>query len=132
MPQPKNKIALGLRDLVSAAIDISDGLAADLYHICVASGVGATIWAPEVPISAEVATLLKSNQTNFETIFSGGDDYDLILTARSKYDREINNLSSLLNTKIKKIGTITRSRKVNFLDESGAVITMPNSGFQHL
>ena len=61
VPQPRNRIALALRDLATAAIDISDGLAADLGHICASSGVGAQVSASKIPVSDHVLSLLNTN-----------------------------------------------------------------------
>ncbi|MEZ5919587.1 MAG: AIR synthase-related protein [Alphaproteobacteria bacterium] len=62
-----------------AAIDISDGLIADLFHICEASGVQAVLEAGTVPLLKEVRALLRSGAVSLENLFTGGDDYQLLL-----------------------------------------------------
>ena len=80
VPQPRNALALGLRDHASAAMDVSDGLAGDLAKLCAASGVSAVIDAPRVPTSAVAASLLARSVTGIEAIVSGGDDYEVLCT----------------------------------------------------
>lgn len=83
-PQPQLKMAAKLRGLAAAAIDISDGLLADLGHICNRSGVGASIDARRLPISVAVSSLEESGTVGRDTVLqwalSGGDDYQLCFT----------------------------------------------------
>ena len=96
IPQPRNRIALALRHLATAAIDISDGLAADLRHICASSGVGAQVLASKIPVSDHVLSLLNTNVVPIEDLLSGGDDYELMFTTNPEKDHEINSLSKNL------------------------------------
>ncbi len=80
LDRPTPRIALGrlLRGRASAAIDVSDGLLADLNHLCTASGVGARIELAELPLSAEVAA--RGKQGDWSCPLSGGDDYELLFS----------------------------------------------------
>lgn len=73
---PEPRVGLELAGLVSAAIDVSDGLIQDIGHICRESGVGAVIDANAVPTSPEAAAL---GPDYLETRLTGGDDYELVL-----------------------------------------------------
>lgn len=73
LPQPRIELGLKLQDIASACIDISDGLLADLGHICTASGVGAELEAKKIPVSSTKYDLLD--------LITGGDDYELCFTA---------------------------------------------------
>ena len=64
--------------MLSAAMDVSDGLAGDLAKLCAASGVSAVIDAPSIPLSAAAATVLACGAAGIETIVSGGDDYEIL------------------------------------------------------
>ena len=68
-----------LRDLASAAIDISDGLLGDLGHLCGASGVGAVIALDRLPLSAPLRRLGEAD--DWLLPLHGGDDYELCFTA---------------------------------------------------
>ncbi|MEI4563246.1 AIR synthase-related protein, partial [Klebsiella pneumoniae] len=58
VPQPRNALALAVRQHATAAMDVSDGLAGDLSKLCAASGVSASVEVAKVPLSAEAAGLL--------------------------------------------------------------------------
>jgi thiamine-monophosphate kinase len=77
-PRPRIDAGLALRGLASAAIDVSDGLVADLGHILEASGVGATIDLEKIPVASE---LKKISDTWWQQAISAGDDYELCFTA---------------------------------------------------
>ena len=78
-PKARIKTGLLLRYLASAAIDISDGLIADLGHLCSASGVGAKLDSSRLPISAELLASTPTRQA-LEWALIGGDDYQLCFT----------------------------------------------------
>jgi thiamine-monophosphate kinase len=79
-PEPRVKLGEQLRHVAHAAIDISDGLAADLNHILTNSGVGAILYVDQIPLS----TMLLATVSTAEAIafaLNGGDDYELCFTA---------------------------------------------------
>ena len=65
----------------TAAIDISDGLAADLGHICATSGVGGVVEAARVPLSDAARQALAADPGLLDDVLGGGDDYELLFTA---------------------------------------------------
>lgn len=73
-PSPRCELALRLRGVATAAVDISDGLLADLGHILLASGVGASLQVDQVPRT------FAGNQATLEQALCGGDDYELCVT----------------------------------------------------
>jgi len=79
-PTPRVAEGQALAGIASAAIDISDGLIADLGHICAASDCGAIIDVEQLPLSAELLTLFPP-QTAQAYALGGGDDYELCFTA---------------------------------------------------
>jgi thiamine-monophosphate kinase len=98
-PTPRVAVGRWLRErgLVSAMIDISDGLSTDLNHICEESDVGAWIAQPNIPV-APGATL--------DEALNGGDDYELLFTSRAaKHDRIPDRIAGV---PIRWIGTVTR------------------------
>lgn len=80
LPQPRNVLADAVLHDASAAMDISDGLAGDLAKLCRASGVAAEIDTARVPLSDATAAALAAEPALFETILTGGDDYEILLT----------------------------------------------------
>src|SRR5687767_8448567 len=79
-PMPRVEAGLALGPLATAAIDISDGLLADLGHVCKASACGATLDVERVPVSAELLSLFPPQEALAHAL-GGGDDYELCFTA---------------------------------------------------
>jgi hypothetical protein len=77
LPQPRNAIAEALRQHASAAMDVSDGLAADLGKLCAASGAAADIDVARVPLSDAAHQAVASDPPLIETALTGGDDYEV-------------------------------------------------------
>ena len=81
VPEPKITLGMALRGVAHAATDISDGLLADLGHICETSSVAADIQAAMVPMSDGVQIALAKDPALLARVLAGGDDYELLFTA---------------------------------------------------
>jgi thiamine-monophosphate kinase len=110
-PVPRVSAGLALGSLVTAAIDISDGLLADLGHICEASGCGATIDVERVPISAELLSMFPPQETLAHAL-GGGDDYELCFTAPPSRAEEIEAVLEASGTLVRRIGQLVPGREV--------------------
>src|SRR5690606_10036651 len=109
---PTPRIELGeelIKNNVKCAIDVSDGLLADLKHICDTSFLNAVIFEDLIPISKAAQSCLKENKNIASSqIFSGGEDYELIFTAPKKMQSKILKLSEKLKIKITEIGFLQK------------------------
>ncbi|MDG0971265.1 MAG: thiamine-phosphate kinase [Porticoccaceae bacterium] len=128
-PQPQVQVGQKLQGMASACIDISDGLIADLGHICQASGVSANLDSKLLPIHPDVTRQFP--QQALDWALSGGDDYQLCFTvaesSRDRIERLI--LSGELDATM--IGEILPSAETGSLvmvDKIGAQL---NKGFDH-
>ncbi len=121
---PEPRVALGqkLRGLASAAIDVSDGLAADLGHVLERSGVGARVDFERVPREAFFEGIEAGLARR--CILSGGDDYELLFTARAARRGEVEALGAI------RIGEVVSGRELTIVDASGRPIANPG-GFDH-
>jgi thiamine-monophosphate kinase len=81
LPRPRLDLSPWLRAKASAAMDVSDGLVGDLGKLCRASGVGAVVEAPLVPLSESSRAAIALAPGLFETALTGGDDYEILFTA---------------------------------------------------
>jgi len=88
-PTPRVGEGLSLRNLAHAAIDISDGLAADLTHVLKSSGVGATIFVDHLPISTALGQTVPLSQA-WQLALSAGDDYELCFTLPAAKQAKLN------------------------------------------
>lgn len=122
-PQPRVGLGLALRGLASAAIDVSDGLLADLGHILDASGVAATL---------RLAVLPEPTFAD-QCYLSGGDDYELAFTVPASRHEEVLTLSRRLELPLTRIGVIeddTASR-LTVLDTAGRPVNFSRYGYDH-
>lgn len=78
-PQPRLAEAKLICEFANAALDISDGLVADLQHICDRSDLGATIFVEDLPLSPALQNLQDQEQA-YRYALTGGDDYELCFT----------------------------------------------------
>ena len=129
--QPTPRINEGqvlLRHGVKAAIDISDGLIADLTHICKASKVSARINKDSVPIHPILQSNFKSDCQ--QLALSGGDDYELLFTASSQI---INQVKQTTSCPVTVIGEITEGTpgQVTLIDAAGKSIPWRQGGWEH-
>ena len=128
-PEPRVEAGLALRNLATACIDVSDGLAADLSHILQASQVGAVIDICRLPLSESVREF--QQQTNlFDFALTAGDDYELCFTIATSRAKEIEELSKHWEFQCSCIGQIDHSNKLTVLN-NGQQIEVANNGYQH-
>jgi thiamine-monophosphate kinase len=121
---------LAQRNIVTAMIDVSDGLIQDLGHICHASGVGATIEQAQLPLSKNFRAL--ADGKNMQLALSGGEDYELLFCAAPKQRRRIAMLAHRAKVPIARIGTCMGSANgIRVIDSSGAEIAITLRGHDH-
>jgi thiamine-monophosphate kinase len=132
VPQPRNALALGVRDYASAAMDVSDGLAGDLAKLCAASGASAVIDAPRVPTSAVAAALLGRGVTGIEALISGGDDYELLCTVADAHREDVADAARSAGVALTAIGRIVAAPGApRFLDAEGREIALARLSYSH-
>jgi len=110
MPVPQLQMGIALRGVASAAIDISDGLVADLGHIIRSSGVGAEIDLGRVPVWKTL---------DAETAIEASDDYELLFTAPPQEYERVVDLAAGVSTEITRIGKVTAGEAVSVSGEVG-------------
>ena len=130
--EPTPRVALGqaLRGLATAAIDVSDGLLADLTHICRLSGVGATVELPLVPVSSIGSRHLGTPEGR-TAIVAGGDDYELCFTAHPNSRESIEDLENILGIPLTRVGQIKRGKGVSLLGADGKPVKVDGRGYDH-
>lgn len=127
-PQPRVRLGLALRGLASAALDVSDGLLADLSHILKASGVGAELNWQALPCPQLQRALPASSMT--KAVLAGGDDYELCFTASPTHRSALATLSQQLQLPLSRIGHITAQQGLIVLD-NGQPMALNEKGYQH-
>lgn len=122
-PTPRVALGLALRGVANSAIDISDGLLADLGHILERSQVGAEISFSALPMSGALHSLAPS--------LSGGDDYELCFTASATRYAEILSISAKLNLPLTPVGKIVAGQGCVVHDATGNPLNIESTGYDH-
>ncbi|MCP4409991.1 MAG: thiamine-phosphate kinase [Gammaproteobacteria bacterium] len=129
-PSPRLDAGRMLLNIASAAIDISDGLAADLSHILNASAVGARLQLTSIPRS-KIFVEACAYRPEWRMVVAGGDDYELLFTVpQSKIPRLIQAGESL-GCGITRIGQIERQPGLRIDDTDGREVVLASAGYQH-
>lgn len=129
-PQPRVALGIALRGVARAAIDVSDGLAADLGHICERSQLGADVHVERVPRSP-LLDRLADRTLALEALLAGGDDYELCFTAPARSRPAIEAIGQRLGVTLTRIGVMRRGRGVRVLGSGGARLRLGSRGFDH-
>jgi thiamine-monophosphate kinase len=130
---PAPRVALGkrLRGLAGAAIDVSDGLLADLGHIAAQSNVGAEVDYETLPRSAALRSCADRKLAD-ECLLAGGDDYELVFTAPAGRRAEVEQAARAAGVAVTRIGRIVGGAPgVRLLDAGGSPIAVGRRGFDH-
>jgi thiamine-monophosphate kinase len=131
LPRPRTALGLHLRGVAAAMMDVSDGLAADLGHICDTSSVGAEVRFADLPLSDEAARLLAACPALAPSVAAGGDDYELLFTADPVRAAEIRALAADAATPVHPVGRIMPGAGVRVLDAGGAEMALDGGGWRH-
>jgi len=125
-PQPRLELVFFLREFASSAIDISDGLVADLRHILDASGCGAVIEKAALPVDVWI-----ERQRLYEYALEAGDDYEICCTLAPGFQAEVERWNSLHpQTRLTPIGKITESG-YQLLDGEHSIDLSRRQGYRH-
>lgn len=130
--RPTARVELGqaLMAYSQCAIDISDGLLADLGHILSNSGCGAEIWVDKLPLSPQLTSVFELEQAEHFAL-CGGEDYELCFTVPEKHVTAIQQLAMQLNISCRCIGVITESNQLRLLKHNQPYSLPMRSGFDH-
>ncbi len=125
LPTPRLALGATLRGLAHACCDISDGLVADLGHLCEQSGVGAVVEAARVPLSAAAKAALAADPGLIETVLTGGDDYELVFALAPE------DLPKLAGQGVTAIGRFEQGQGVRVTNPAGLPMTLGQGGWRH-
>lgn len=132
LPEPRLRLGLELRGLASASIDVSDGLLADMHHICEASRVGGAINLDEVPLSPSGKKYACENMAQLLRLATSGDDYELLFTVPEKKAARVHEIAAKVGLSLTRIGEITGGSKFSVFGSDGKEIDVSMHGYRHL
>ena len=122
-PYPQIEMGISLRHIANSAIDISDGLAADLNHILQASKVGAVIEVDRLPLSNALRECIPLDEA-YHLALTGGDDYELCFTIPPEHQ-------AVLNENVTCIGVITEKAGLDLRFKDGRSYNRAVKGYKH-
>jgi thiamine-monophosphate kinase len=133
-PTPRVALGLALRGVAHSAIDVSDGLLADLGHICERSGVSATIEWEAIPAIPLVRAHAQTDR-GARGLLAGGDDYELCFTASPRRRAAVMAAAARSRVRVTMIGRIARKARspapVTVLDSVGRSLKVKARGYDH-
>lgn len=121
-PTPRVALGLALRGIAHSAIDISDGLLADLGHICERSRVCAEVNVDALPVS-RVLQPLRARRAGERWLLAGGDDYELCFTAPPSRHGAVLRAGARAGVAVSRIGKILKRRR----EHTGAPVRVINA-----
>jgi thiamine-monophosphate kinase len=133
-PQPRMALGVALRGIARSAIDVSDGLVADLGHICERSKVAAVVAIERLPVSPLMKRYRELAAAQ-AALLGGGDDYELCFTASPAKRSAVERAALKAGTKVTRIGRVIRAPQgvcsVVVVDGDGLPVEARQKGFDH-
>jgi thiamine-monophosphate kinase len=131
IPEPRTELGPLLAGRAHAMIDVSDGLLADLGHICENARLAAVVELDLLPLSPAAQAILVEDGGIRSRLAAAGDDYELLFTAPAKAAESIAALSSMLGIPITMIGKIEPGTGVRLVNTDGKTIPSEATGYRH-
>lgn len=134
VPQPRAAFGARLPGIAHAALDVSDGLVADLGHMARASGVAVDVEAARVPLSASAARFAAKDDSLRLALLGGGDDYEIAFAAPAGAAAAIAQASGDTDTPVTRIGRVVEAgtrEPVRVLDADGTPLEVGVAGYSH-
>lgn len=129
-PRVREAIELHRSVCLHALIDVSDGLAADLWHILEESGVGAVLEADAISISDAAASAASDGKSPLQHALSDGEDFELLFTVGPQQGQELIDAQPLA-VGLTKIGEIVEAAGCDLVDAAGHRTPLPRRGWEH-
>jgi thiamine-monophosphate kinase len=130
LPQPRDALAAAVLQHGSAAMDVSDGLAGDLAKLCRASGVAAEVDTARVPLSDAARAALAAEPALLDTVLSGGDDYEIVLTLAPEKLGAFRAAAEKAGVAATEIGRVTTGHGAHFMRD-GKALSFARPSYSH-
>jgi thiamine-monophosphate kinase len=128
IPRVREALALAAMAPLHALIDISDGLAADVGHVCAESGCGAVLWAEAIPVS-DAARAMPDGRPAMEHALADGEDFELVLAVTADDARRLLDQQPIPGVTLTAVGECVEGGL--WLEQGGLRRPLPPSGYVH-
>ena len=129
-PQARLTLGAAVRRYANAAIDLSDGLLADVGHVVTSSGCSAEIQVDRLPVSNEIQAIY-GRERALEYAIAGGDDYELVLSVSRRYLDRVMQVSADVSVPLTAVGRVITGSGVVCLDPEGQKLSLDLKGYRH-
>ena len=126
-PEPRAALAGAVSAHARGALDVSDGLWADLAHLCAASGVTARIDAESVPMSPAVRRLAETMPGFMQRALTGGDDYEVLAAVPPGACAAFEAAAAAAGVPVSRIGALVRGAGVPSIMHQGSPLPHPGA-----
>ncbi len=130
LPQPRNALADAVLQHAAAAMDVSDGLAGDLAKLCRASSISTAIDVSRVPLSAAARAAIAAAPELIETVLTGGDDYEIVLTLAPEKLAAFRAAAEATGVPVTEIGNVQAGQGARFIQD-GKALTFARPSYSH-
>jgi thiamine-monophosphate kinase len=131
LPRPRAGLGPRLLGTASAMMDVSDGLVADLGHLCDASGRGAVVELERLPLSPAARAALAARPELIAAPLAGGDDYELLFTVSQHLAPTLPAIAEAAGVPVAVIGRIESGERPRVVDGAGREIEIGETGYRH-
>jgi thiamine-monophosphate kinase len=125
---PRPRLTLAVSGIASAGMDVSDGLAQDLGHLCRAAGLSADIEARDVPLSEAARA---AGPDWLAACLTGGDDYELLLAVPPDRTDALSRASRTSGVRVTRIGAFRPGPPVVSVTLDGRALALDAAGWSH-
>ena len=130
LPQPRTALAGAVLHDATAAMDVSDGLVGDLAKLCRASGIAAEVDVARVPLSDAVRAAVAAQPVLLETVLTGGDDYEILLTLSSDKLAAFRAAAAATGIAVTEIGQVSAGHGARFIRD-GKALSFAQPSYSH-
>lgn len=131
LPEPRVAFGQKIRGVATAALDVSDGLVADLEHIADASRVHMTVGVSTIPLSDHRRRTSGTSESEIIAAVTGGDDYEIAFTAPVEKRAAVQKLAAETQTRVSEIGLVEAGEGVSLVGDDGSEIAILHKGYKH-
>jgi thiamine-monophosphate kinase len=131
LPRPRVTLGPRLVGTATAMMDVSDGLVADLNHICEVSAVGAVVELDLLPLSPAARAAVASKPELAVAALAGGDDYELLFTVSQDLAATLAEIAGAAGVPVTAIGRIEAGGRTRVVDGSGRKVALGETGYRH-
>jgi len=131
LPYPRCGLSEDICRYARAAVDVSDGLIADLDHLCRASGLRARLELEKIPLDEEAEASILVGDTTYQSVLSGGEDYELVLAVAPDDIDDFTAAVSAKGVDVSVIGVFQDGAGVHVMGNDGRVLAFGRTGWTH-